>query len=278
MNTAIPTMAEAEATAAIIRERAPGFVPKLAIILGSGLGALADQIEKPQRISYGDLPGFPHTTVMGHAGQLILGELNGCKVICMAGRGHYYEGHGIGVMATPIRTLKLLGTEILCITGAVGGLLPDAPPGSLLAISDTINLMGTSPLIGANDTRIGPRFMPMDNAWDAALRQKLHKAARSENIPLRDGVYLAVHGPSFETAAEIRAFRILGADMVGMSVVPDCILARHCGLKVVGAGLVTNFATGISDEPFDHNSVLETAKQGSDDFIRLIKNFAGTLS
>jgi xanthosine phosphorylase len=255
---------------AALRQRLPGFTPRVAMVLGSGLGGLADQIVDAITLPYAELPGFPVSTVDGHAGVLVAGTLDGVSVLCMKGRSHFYEGKGADGMTSAIRSFRLAGCESLLLTCAAGSLRADAGPGSLVAITDHINLLPGNPLVGRNDERFGPRFMNMANAYDADLRQSLHTAAGSLSIPLHDGVYLATSGPSFETPAEIRMMRTLGADVVGMSTVPEVITARHCGLKVLAIATVTNLAEGMSDVALSHEQTLKYAAVGAADLTRLI--------
>jgi xanthosine phosphorylase len=261
----------------VIRARKSGFAPRLALILGSGLGALADQLDDAVSIGYGELPGFPVSTVHGHAGELVLGSLAGVPVACMKGRGHYYEGYGPGVMTAAVRAMKLLGCELLFVTNAAGSLRADVDAGSLVALTDHINLLPGTPLVGPNDERFGPRFFSMANAYDGENRDLLHQSAASIGVRLHDGVYLACPGPNFETAAEIRAYRTLGADLVGMSVVPEVIAARHCGMKVAGVSVVTNLAEGLSPFPLSHEQTLKYAAVGATDLVRLIRAFVARL-
>lgn len=258
------------AAARLLRERLPGFAPRVALVLGSGLGGLASQIDAATTVPYAELPGFPVSTVDGHAGQLVAGMLGGVPVLCMQGRSHYYEGKGIDVMAAAIRTFALAGCRALLLTCAAGSLRAQAGPGALVAITDHINLLPGNPLVGANDARFGPRFMSMANAYDATLRAHLHERARALGIALHDGVYLATSGPSFETPAEIRMMRTLGADLVGMSTVPEAIIARHCGLPVLAVAIVTNLAEGMSDTPLSHEQTLKYAAIGAAELMRLL--------
>jgi xanthosine phosphorylase len=265
------------AAADIIRSRIGGLRPKIAIILGSGLGGLADKIENPVVIPYADLPGFPALTVAGHAGLLIAGKLAGKDVIVLKGRKHFYETDDAYPLKTMIRAVKAAGVEILFISNAAGSLRAHIPVAGLMMIADHINLMGYNPLTGANDDAIGPRFVPMAGAWDAELRGKLRAAAEKNGIPLQEGVYLAFRGPNFETAAEIRMAQTLGADAVGMSSVPDCLIARHCGLRVVGCSCITNMGEGLSDEKLSHAHTLENAAKGAARFEALVAAFVGAL-
>ncbi|GGX84376.1 xanthosine phosphorylase [Massilia dura] len=265
--------------AAIVRSRMPaGFAPRAALILGSGLGVLADQMTDVVSIGFDELPGFPISTVHGHAGQMVLGNLAGVPVVCLKGRGHFYEGYGLGVMTSAVRTLKLLGCEFVFVTNAAGSLRAEVDAGSLVALNDHINFLPGSPMIGPNDERFGPRFFSMANAYDADLRKQLQDTAAAQNITLHEGVYIAYSGPSFETPAEIRAFTRLGADVVGMSVVPEVVPARHCGLKVVGVSVVTNLAEGLSPFPLSHEQTLKYAAVGAESLVKLIQAFFANLA
>ncbi|MFL6672506.1 MAG: xanthosine phosphorylase [Massilia sp.] len=262
----------------IIRARKPGFEPRVAMILGSGLGVLAEQMLDAVSISYNDLPGFPVSTVHGHAGELVLGTLAGVPVVCMKGRGHFYEGYGPSVMTSAVRTMKLLGCEMLFVTNAAGSLRAEVDAGSLVALTDHINFLPGTPMVGPNDERFGPRFFSMANAYDAEIRNLVKETAASKGITLHEGVYLACPGPNFETAAEIRAFKTLGADVVGMSVVPEVVAARHCGLKVAGVSVVTNLAEGLTPFPLSHEQTLKYAAIGAKDLVTLIQSFIERLA
>ena len=257
----------------IIRARKPGFTPRVALILGSGLGVLAEQMADAVAISYADLPGFPISTVHGHAGELVLGTLGGVPVACMKGRGHFYEGYGPGVMTSAIRTLKQIGCELLFVTNAAGSLRVEADAGSLVAITDHINFLPGSPMAGPTDERFGPRFFSMANAYDAETRELVKAVAAEKGITLNEGVYLAAAGPHFETAAEIRAFRTLGADVVGMSLIPEVIAARHCGLKVAAVSAITNLAEGLTPFALSHEQTLKYAAVAAKDMVTLIQSF-----
>ena len=250
-----------DAAVRIIAERRPGFRPQVALVLGSGLGMVADRIEQPTRISYADLPGFPVPTVAGHAGSLVLGRLGGIDVVCLNGRVHAYEGgDGAARLKLLVRTVKQLGVAALVLTNAAGSLRPEVGPGSLVLIRDHINMLGFNPLQGPNDESWGPRFFSMRDAYDPALAARFRQAAVTVGIALPEGVYLAYPGPNFETPAEIRAFRTLGADLVGMSTVPEVLVARHCGLAVAALSAVTNLAEGMTDTTPSHG---ETLAQGA---------------
>jgi purine-nucleoside phosphorylase len=255
--------------ATILASRAPA-PPRVGIVLGSGLGGVADAVTDPVIVGYDELPGFPQPTVKGHAGRAVLGHISGLPVAVLQGRAHVYEGGSLEALRTPVRALKQAGAEILVLTNAAGSLRPEVGPGRLMAISDHINLTGVNVLIGPNDDAIGPRFPPLRDAYDPELRAALHAAAAELQIELAEGVYLAVSGPSFETAAEIRAFRTLGADAVGMSTVHETILARHCGLRVLAVSVVTNLAEGLSDQELSHEQTLRDAEGASGDLTRLL--------
>jgi xanthosine phosphorylase len=267
----------AEQAAAALVDRA-GRAPHVGIVLGSGLGAVADAVGDAATIDYGDLPGFPRPTVEGHAGRAVVGELGGVVVAVLQGRQHLYEGGDPGPIRTPIGALRAAGADTLILTNAAGSLRPEVGPGRLMAIADHINLTGTNPLVGPNDDAIGPRFPSLRDAYDPALRTTLHATADELGIPLAEGVYLAVSGPSFETPAEIRAFRTLGADAVGMSTVPETILARHAGMRVAAISTITNLAEGLSSEPLSHEQTLRDARRAAGDLSRLIEAFVGRLA
>jgi xanthosine phosphorylase len=259
--------------AQLVASMKPGFTPRVGLVLGSGLGGLAEALTDTTAIPYQELPGFPISTVAGHAGRLILGYLEGVPVACLQGRAHYYEGAENNKIKNLIRTFKALGCEIYFGTNAAGSLRADVGPGNVMLINDHINLQGTNPLLGHNEEEFGPRFIGMENAYDPELRQQMHQVAKTLNIPLTDAVYASVLGPMFETPAEIRAFRILGADAVGMSTVPEVIIARHCGLKVMVLSAITNLAAGMSDENITHENTLHFASLTADRMMTLVKGF-----
>jgi len=264
--------------AAIIRQRAPGFIPQAALILGSGLGTLCDDMADAIAIPYSELPGFPQSSVVGHAGELVLGTLEGIPVMCMKGRGHMYEGHGMSVMTSAVRTFKLLGCEFLLATNAAGSMRREVAPGRLVALTDHVSFMPESPLAGPNDDRFGPRFFSLANAYDKDLRARLHAVASKLDIDVAEGVFAAYTGPNFETPAEIRMMQTLGCDVVGMSIVPEVISARHCGLKVLAISAMTNFAEGLSDTPLSHELPLSWANLAGVDLSRLIRACFADLS
>jgi xanthosine phosphorylase len=247
--------------------------PRVGIVLGSGLGAVADAVEDPVVVSYEDLPGFPRPTVAGHAGRAVLGFIGGVPVAVLQGRAHLYEGGDPEALRVPVRALRAAGASILVLTNAAGSLHPAVGPGSLMALADHINMTGANLLTGRNDDEIGPRFPSLRDAYDPALLDLLRESARDLGIALAEGVYVAVLGPSFETPAEIRAFRALGADAVGMSTVQETILARHCGLRVAAVSVITNLAEGMTDEPLSHEQTLRAAEAGAGDLARLLLEF-----
>lgn len=262
-----------EASRDIIRAKIGTYTPKIAIILGSGLGGLGDNVEDAIKIPYKELPGFPVTGVIGHAGELIAGKLNSVDVLALKGRKHFYETDDAFPLKTMIRTMKAAGCDTLFISNAAGSLNEKIGVSELMTITDHINYMGFNPLVGTNDDDFGPRFPPMSDAWDEGLRAKLHAAAKEISVPLHEGVYIAFRGPTFETPAEIRMAKNMGADAVGMSTVPDCIIARHCGLKVVGCSCITNMGAGLSDEKLSHAHTMENAARGAVNFERLVTAF-----
>ena len=250
------------------------MTPRLGIILGSGLGAIVDALADATHTPYAQLPDFPQPSVAGHGGTLSEGTLAGLPVAVLSGRKHVYETGDAFGMRVPIRTLKQRGVETLLVTNAAGSLNADVGPGRLMAIADHINLLAVNPLTGPNDDAIGPRFPSLRDAYDPQLRQLLHSAANDLQIDLAEGVYLATPGPSFETPAEIRAFRLLGADAVGMSTVPEVILARHAGLRVAAVSAITNLAEGMGGEELSHEQTLRNAEIASRDLVRLVERFA----
>ena len=250
--------------------------PKVGMILGSGLSGVADSIDNPSTLPYTELQGFPDAKVSGHAGQLVLGELAGIPVACLQGRRHAYEGHALTDLAIPIRALKAAGCETLFITCAAGSLREEMPPGSLMMLTDHINWPGLSPLVGPNDDALGSRFTDLSHAYDPALQGQLREAASDAGLELHEGVYLWCLGPSFETPAEIRAFAHLGADAVGMSTVPETLVARHCGMAVAAVAVITNLAAGMQSG-LSHEQTLAAGSQAAPQLARLIKGFMKTL-
>jgi purine-nucleoside phosphorylase len=260
----------AETAARFIRKKTK-LRPKIALVLGSGLGAFADEFAAVTRIPYAKIPHFPRSTAIGHAGQLVIGKVDGIEVAGMQGRVHLYEGYSPQDVAFPIRVFSRLGIKAVILTNAAGGIKKEFIQGRLVVISDHINLQGANPLSGPNADKFGPRFPDMTNAYDKKFRELTLAAGRRLNIDLGEGVYAALAGPSYETPAEIRYLRSIGADLVGMSTVPEVIAARHAGLRALGISCVTNAAAGVLDQPLDHNEVLETAERVKSQFIGLLR-------
>jgi purine-nucleoside phosphorylase len=243
-----------------VRKRIAGASPRVGIVLGSGLGAFADTLEGLVKIPYGDLPHMATPGVVGHPGNLCFGHASGVPVVCMQGRVHLYEGHPVDRVVQGVRVMAKLGVRSVLITNAAGGLVPTWSPGDLMVITDHINLTGTSPLVGPNDDAVGPRFPEMSTAYDKGLRAALLDVARESGIALREGVYAAMLGPQYETPAEIRMLRALGADAVGMSTVTEVIALRHMDVRVGGLSCITNLAAGVGTTPLDHAEVEATAR------------------
>lgn len=245
--------------------------PEIGIVLGSGLGDFVDAIEDKIEIPYTEIPGFPVSTVKGHDGKLIFGHINSKEVCVMKGRIHYYEGYDIKEVVYPIEVLAGLGIKTIILTNAAGGVNTDFEPADLMIITDHINLMGKNPLIGPNDEDLGPRFPDMTDLYNKELVEVAENSAKKLGIDIKEGVYMYFTGPSYETAAEVRMARILGADAVGMSTVPEAIIARHRGLKILGISTITNMSTGILDTPLDHTEVVEVGKEVAGKFKELLK-------
>ncbi|WP_027964520.1 purine-nucleoside phosphorylase [Halalkalibacillus halophilus] len=248
-----------------------GETPEIGMILGSGLGVLANEIEDAVAISYSDIPHFPTSTVEGHKGQLVFGTLQGKKVIAMQGRFHYYEGYSLQQVTFPVRVMKLLGIEKLVVTNAAGGINESFNPGDLMLINDHLNMIGDNPLIGENQDEIGPRFPDMSQAYDPALIEIAKKAADQLGYKVQEGVYVGNSGPTYETGSEIKMLRTLGGDAVGMSTVPEVIVANHAGVRVLGISCISNMAAGILDQPLSHDEVIETTEKVREEFIELVK-------
>lgn len=265
-----------EQAVARIRE-AHGEKPRVAVVLGTGLGALTDAIDVETSIPYGDLPGFPVSTVQAHAGRLVLGSLEGVQIAGLDGRFHRYEGYAMAELGFPVRVLKALGVEIVIFTSAVGGMHPLWPPGDLMLVSDHINLMGDSPLIGPNVDSQGPRFPDMSEVYDLELRAVAREQALRLGIPLREGVYVAVTGPNLETAAEYRMLRGIGADVVGMSTVPEAIVATHVGLRVMGIATITDACLPDALEPVNVDEIIATANAAEPTLTALITNIIANI-
>ncbi|NIK12360.1 purine-nucleoside phosphorylase [Alkalibacillus sp. S2W] len=251
--------------------------PTIGLILGSGLGILAEEIENPVTIPYSEIPHFPQSTVSGHKGQLVIGELQGKQVVAMQGRFHYYEGYDMQHVTFPVRVMKQLGVEKLLVTNAAGGINESFDPGDLMIIQDHINNMGDNPLIGKNIDELGPRFPDMSEAYDRDLRKLAEAAAADLNLSVRKGVYVGNTGPTYETASEVKMLRTLGGDAVGMSTVPEVIVANHAGIDVLGISCISNMAAGILDQPLSHDEVIETTEKVRQQFIQLVKQILQTM-
>ena len=249
-----------------------GVRPSIGVVLGSGLGAFADAVEEPVEIPYEEIPGWPLSTAIGHAGVLVVGRFGGATVAVLKGRAHLYEGHPADRVVFGIRVLGRLGVRSLVLTNACGAIDAAVPPGRLVAVSDHLNLQGTSPLVGPNDDSLGPRFPDLTDAYDPDYRRLAHEAADRLGLELGDGVYAAWLGPAFETPAEIRMMRALGADLVGMSTVPEVLAARHMGIRCLALSCVTNAAAGVLPEPIDHEQVLAVGERASGDLIALLRD------
>jgi purine-nucleoside phosphorylase len=275
----IPPTAQPERIAALtaaVRARTE-VAPEVGIVLGSGLGGLADDLEDAVAIPFDDLPGWPATTAPGHVGRLLLGRLGGRAVVMLQGRFHLYEGNDPGLVVQPILLFHALGARIAVLTNAAGGLDPSFGPGTLMVVTDHINLTGRSPLVGPNAEQLGPRFPDMTDAWSPPLRKRLQAAGAAEGIELREGVYVGLTGPTYETPAEVRMLAALGGDAVGMSTVLECIAARWVGLEVCGVSLITNAGAGYSGAPLTHEEVLEAGATAGPRLARLIHRFISDL-
>lgn len=260
----------ASEAARYVLAKAQGRTPRAAIVLGSGLGGVADAIKDAVEIPYNEIPYFVTSTVQGHAGKLIIGSCDGVDVVLMKGRVHYYEGYSMEEVTLPVRVFNLMGIKTLVLTNAAGGSAPHLKPGSLMLITDHINVMGENPLRGANDERFGPRFPDMTSIYSAAYLEAAHEVARRIGVVLSQGVYMALRGPSYETPAEIRMMRELGADAVGMSTVPESIVARHCGMSVLAISCITNVAAGMTASEINHNEVMEVGASAGKQLAELI--------
>jgi purine-nucleoside phosphorylase len=267
----------AEHATRVIRART-NVEPRIAIVLGSGLGGFADDFEDSVGIPYEEIPGFVRSTAEGHVGQLVAGKVDSVPVLAMQGRVHYYEGYSFEEVTFPIRTFKLLGIKTLILTNAAGGINVQLTQGALMVISDHLNLMGDNPLRGPNDERFGPRFPDMSAVYSPELQELVVDEAKASGVEVRRGIYGGLSGPSYETPAEIHLLRALGADAVGMSTVPEAIVARHMGLEVLGISCITNMAAGISDEPFNHEEVMATGAHVRETFTELLRRVIGAIN
>ena len=259
-----------EEAAAAIRARC-GLIPETAVVLGSGLGAFADTLLDASATPYDELPHWPAAAVIGHTGRLVIGTVSGRRLAALAGRAHFYEGHDLATVVFATRVMGRVGVRRLVLTNAAGGINTRFAQGALMVIDDHINLIGTNPLVGPNDERFGPRFPDMSEVYSARLRDLADAVATARGIAVSHGVYAAVHGPSYETPAEIRYLRAIGADAVGMSTVPEAIAARHMGLEVLGISCITNMAAGVRPQPLVHSEVLDTTRRVRGSFIALLE-------
>lgn len=257
-------------TIKFINQRTNNFSPEIGIVLGSGLGELADEFCDVS-VNYSDIPNFPVSTIKGHKGRLVFAEINGKRVVMMQGRIHYYEGHSMQFITSPVKILRELGVKTLILTNAAGAANPQFNPADLMLIKDHINFMGANPLVGENDEYFGTRFPDMSEIYKDELRQIAKKCAKDLGIDIKEGIYLATSGPSYETPAEVRMFRAWGADVVGMSTIPEAIVANYCGLKVLGISCVTNLAAGVGQNKLTHQEVIESANIAKDKFKSLIR-------
>jgi purine-nucleoside phosphorylase len=260
-----------EQAAEDVRGRIGGGAPDVAIVLGSGLGEFASALRDAVSCAYSEIPHWPASAVVGHAGRLVVGTIRGRRVAALSGRAHFYEGHDLRTVTFPTRVLGRLGVPVLILTNAAGGINTDFDPGTLMLIDDHINLMGSNPLVGPNDERLGPRFPDMTEVYSGRLRGVAAAAAREAGVTLARGVYVALHGPSYETPAEIRYLRTIGADAVGMSTVPEAIVARHMGLEVLGLSCITNAAAGLLPQPLVHGEVMAVALRVRTEFCALLE-------
>ena len=261
-----------------IRDRAGASVPDVAIVLGSGLGDFAGTLTDAVSIPYGDVPHWPAANVIGHDGRLVIGTLAGRRVAALAGRAHFYEGHDLRTVTFATRVIGRLGVKVLILTNAAGGINDvDLAPGMLMVIDDHINLLGSNPLVGPNEETFGARFPDMTEVYSKRLRALADDAARAQDLRIGHGVYVAVHGPSYETPAEIRFLRTIGADAVGMSTVPEAIVARHMGIEVLGISCISNAAAGVLPQPLNHSEVMEVARQVRGAFAMLLEGIIGRL-
>jgi purine-nucleoside phosphorylase len=260
---------QVQSAAGLIRSRST-TVPATAVVLGSGLGGFASSLERAASIPYGDIPNWPMSNVVGHEGRLVVGEVSGRSIAALSGRAHFYEGHDLRTVTFATRVLGALGVKTLILTNAAGGINSGFAPGDLMVIDDHINLLGSSPLVGPNDERFGVRFPDLTNVYSPRLRRLADETAAAQGLTLRHGIYAACHGPSYETPAEVRYLRTIGADAVGMSTVPEAIVARHMGIEVLGISCITNFAAGVLPQPLNHDEVIETAKRVRGTFIALL--------
>ena len=268
--------AKIQRAAAFVRDRV-GEMPRIAIVLGSGLGDFAGTLAAPVSLSYATIPGWPVSTVIGHAGQLVVGGVRDHRVVALSGRAHFYEGHPMATVVFAMRVMGMLGVKTVILTNAAGGINTSFSQGALMVMDDHLNLVGTNPLIGPNDERFGPRFPDMTEVYSKRLRGLADQAASTTGLAIAHGVYAGLHGPSYETPAEIRYLRTIGADAVGMSTVAEAIVARHMGMEVLGISCITNMAAGVLPQVLNHDEVMETAQRVKGAFISLLEEIVGRL-
>ena len=268
---------QVDAAAVAIRGRCGHTSPDVAIVLGSGLGEFANRLQDAVSIPYGDLPHWPASNVIGHEGRLVVGMLGGRRVAALSGRVHFYEGHDLRTVTFAARVMARLGVKALILTNAAGGINVALTPGTLMVIDDHINLLGSNPLVGANEDAFGARFPDMTEVYSRRLRGVADQVAREQGLPIGHGVYVALHGPSYETPAEIRYLRAIGADAVGMSTVPEAIVARHMGVEVLGISCISNAAAGVLPQPLNHDEVMAVARQVRDAFAALLEGIIARL-
>jgi len=266
-----------DAAVAAVKQRAPGPVPDVAVVLGSGLGDFANRLTDAVTIPYSSLPNWPVSNVIGHAGTLGIGTLAGKRVAALSGRVHFYEGHDLRTVSFAARVIGRLGVKVLILTNAAGGINVNLKPGTLIVMDDHINLLGSNPLVGPNDDAWGVRFPDMSEVYSRRLRGLADEVARGQGLAIGHGIYVALHGPSYETPAEIRFLRAIGADAVGMSTVPEAIVARHMGVEVLGISCITNAAAGVLPQPLNHDEVMEVARQVRGAFAALLEGVIGRL-
>lgn len=267
---------QVHSAAEVVRART-NLRPEIAVVLGSGLGEFASSLERASAIHYADLPHWPAPSVIGHDGRLVIGEVSGRPVAALSGRAHYYEGHDLRTVTFATRVLGVLGVKVLILTNAAGGVNTSFSAGELMVIDDHLNLLGSNPLVGPNEERFGVRFPDLTNVYSPRLRRLADETGAALGLTLRHGVYAAWHGPTYETPAEVRYLRTIGADAVGMSTVPEAIVARHMGIEVLGISCITNLAAGILPQPLNHEEVLETARRVRGTFVSLLNGIIGRI-
>lgn len=270
-------LAKVEESAIFIKSKMGSRRPKIGVVLGSGLGVFGDHVTNKIEIPYGDIPNFGKTSVTGHAGKLIIGEVSGIELIVFQGRFHAYEGHSLDSVVLPVRVLKLIGADSVILTNASGGINSAYEPGDLVCITDHLNLTGSTPLLGVNEDKLGPRFPDMSETYKREFIQIIERVSEEKKLNVKKGIYAGVLGPAYETPAEIKMLKILGADMVGMSTVPEAIAANHAGLNICAISCITNYAAGISNEKLDHEDVKEVAALATKRFVELLSSIVSKI-